>query len=188
MGFVGRNNAHEVIYDKTPNERFLLVINEKAVPRESIIVMMKNPSTTCINMNDGYNSITTHKDRKNCRIDRTTGNVYRILKKLSYDQVVVLNLYALYSSHPSAIKTHYSGNYNFSIENNYILSVLNQFPNSDILCAWGKSNGILKSDYNLRIQSVRSLFITRNLMEYDKTSGQIINLVSKYPLHGLMWQ
>lgn len=185
MGFVGRNKAIKIKGIKKGNFRYALQIDSGMI-KKTIIVIMKNPSTTFNNVNQ--QQITKYCDRKNCHIDRTTGNVYRFLKN-SYKRIIVLNLFSAYSTQASALNKIYNLNYNFATENSEIQKILRAFPNAPIVCAWGQPSGINKALYNQRISDVLNVLSGKKLLEYKK--GLLIPFIFNsipYPLHGLKWK
>ena len=185
MGFVGRNKAIKIKGVKKGNFRYALQI-DSGINKKSIIVIMKNPSTTFNNVNQQH--ITKYCDRKNCHIDRTTGNVYRFLKN-SYKKIIVLNLFSAYSTQASALNRIYNLKYNFATEDSEIQKALRTFPNAPIICAWGQPSGIDKTLYNQRISDVLNVLSGKKLLEYK--NGRLITFIfnsNSYPLHGLKWK
>lgn len=68
MGFIGRNSAYSIQYNKTASERFWLEINVTPHPSKTIIVIMKNPSATCINMPHGTYTVSGYSQLKNVEL------------------------------------------------------------------------------------------------------------------------
>lgn len=193
MGFVGKNKVDRVEYYKSQTDRQFLKINVKFPPiKDKVLVVMKNPSTTCNNLNNGSGIITSYSDKAKCHIDRTTGKVLRKLKN-SYDEIIVLNLYSLYNSSPKNINVYYYGSGAiptiFRDNNKFVRKYLNLYS-GDVICAWGRPNGIENAYYDKQINYVTSLFNTNhhNLLEYDSARKKFINWTrNNYPPHGLTW-
>ncbi len=205
MGFTGRNSALRIEYSKviihnTLSFRFALTIKTTSKIKKEIIVIMKNPSSTCLNLEDGINVSTTSSSKlRKSRIDRTTGYVYRFLKN-HYKRIIILNLYPIYSSNPIDVNAYYHLNNNIvsiSINDTFISQTLKKYPYADIACAWGGPNGINNNDYDARIGKIFSIIGKRNTLQYDITSKQLVqysyqqqnqNKKCVYPLHGLKWR
>lgn len=196
MGFIGINNVFDVSYNKTITHREYLNIKIKKYPTSKVLVIMKNPSTTCNNnfLPVGNYVISTYTEKARCHIDRTTGKVLRKLNKY-YDEITIINLYSLYTPYSENINTYYyKGGANTAqlmlSNNNYIASILNNYS-GDIICAWGGNKGIYKNKYDKQIAFVVSLFNNNStLFEYDPSTKGFRNYnqtTNKYPLHGLKW-
>ena len=106
MGFVGKNKVYSIEYNKSRIDRQMLKIKVNSTPQNCVLVIMKNPSTTCNNMSNGNQTITSYQQKSKCHIDRTTG---KILRKLinKYEEIVILNLYSKYDSNPVCINNFY---------------------------------------------------------------------------------
>lgn len=191
MGFVGKNTVYSVEYSKAANNRYFLRITINKIVKKRVMVIMKNPSTTCDNMANGNNvKISSYRDFYKCHIDRTTGKVLRKLKSL-YDEIVVLNLYSLYETKPSRLNNYYYHPFNknpasFQRNNGSISSYLSAYY-GDVICAWGRSNGINSQAYIKQVLYVNSLFQSNHtLLEYDiKTCSFIKRTNNLFPVHGL---
>ena len=195
MGFTGRNGVSSVQYIKDNNHRlFLRMVANAVLKPRVVLVIMKNPSKTCNNLpNSIQNSrvISSYKDKAKCHIDRTTG---RLLRKLnsSYDEIIVLNLYSLYTPSPVIVNNYYyltNKHYkNFQTNNNYIASFLKLYS-GDVICAWGGPNGINKNAYDSHLHFINSLFTKQHtLKEYDNIRGLVSRKNNNtYPLHPFAW-
>ena len=185
MGFIGRNSAYSIQYNKTASERFWLEINATSNPSKPIIVIMKNPSATCINMAHGTCTISGYSQLKRCRIDRTTGKVYRRLKK-NFDKIIILNLFSIYSTATATIN---SAPGNITTNDTEITNILNKYFDSPVICAWGDNSQISPITYRLRVQAIRHIINHRFLLQYDKKTQLFIPYVfgMSYPKHGLTW-
>lgn len=194
MGFIGNNCVNSIEYEKTGIDRRILRIEVRKPSKNKVLVIMKNPSSTCDNgfLPIGKNTITTYSDKAKCHIDRTTGKVLRKLKG-TYDEIFVLNLYSLYDSNPLNVDSYYYGNAStpiiLNLNNTKVQTFINSFK-GDVICAWGKANGIRQPEYNNQIKNISSFFnANHNLLEYDPTSKSFINrTASMYPPHGLIWE
>lgn len=194
MGFVGRNTVYSVEYSKTTRNRYFLRITINQIVKKRVLVIMKNPSTTCDNMPNGNNIKTSsYNDLSKCHIDRTTGKVLRKLKSL-YDEIVVLNLYSLYETKPSRLNNYYYHPFNknpafFQKNNGSISNYLSTYC-GDVICAWGFPNGIYSKQYRKQVSYVNSLFQSNhNLLEYDiKICSFIKRTNNLFPAHGLTWK
>ena len=108
----------------------------------------------------GYSS---YKDRKKCRIDRTTGNVYRKLVGLGYEDIFILNLYSLYESNSARCCSYYYHGKRTAIPiiiNYYICKIIsNFFKNADFICAYGQPDGFKseKEKYDNQINVIITL-------------------------------
>lgn len=192
MSFDGKNKVHSIYYEKTNTDRQFLKIKLKVNPSKSVLVIMKNPSTTCNNLQNGNYTISRYTDMAKCHIDRSTGKVLRKLKNI-YDEINIINLYSLYDSKPSGVDAYYYGSNRtpaiFCQNNLRICSFLNSYS-GDVICAWGKANGIRQGDYDKQIKCIESLFNNNhNLLEYEPKSKCFISRTdTKYPPHGLTWK
>lgn len=202
MGFSNKNKVNSIIYIKHNNHRYFLklIVNLKPSPK-TVVVIMKNPSKTCDNMNNtgfGPKIISDHATKAKCHIDRTTGIVLRKLKAkpYNYDKIIVLNLYSLYDSKPANVEIYYYGNKrrtrSLLFWDNLSVSMFLKIYSGDVICAWGKPNGINKNGYDNQINYVNTLLNKRqhNLLEYDLKKQRIVarNTANAYPLHGLGWK
>ncbi len=196
MGFVGKNATISIDYCKSKRHRYFLRIVINQTPGNRVLVIMKNPSATCINQADGHHAINTWTERSKCRIDRTTGKVLRKIKGLGvYNEIIILNLYSLYDANPHNVNRYYYGGRRINrqiIKNNQCLRRIISNYTGDIICAWGKSNGINKEKYDKQIDFVKSLVNSASvLMEYDPLLCGFVplgNTSNHYPLHGLNWK
>ena len=192
MGFIGRNSVYSVEYTKSRMDRPFLKILVNSNTQNTVLVIMKNPSTTCNNCPNGTQIITTYSSKANCHIDKTTGRVLRKLTPI-YDEIIVLNLYSLYASNPTSVNSYYYGNGAIPAimgnNNNFIQNYLQSYK-GDIICAWGKSNGISQPQYDNQITLINSFFNSQHVLkEYDPTTRGFINrTTNKYPPHGLTWK
>lgn len=195
MGFVGKNMVHSIEYEKSKKDRQLLKIEVSVPPRNSVLVIMKNPSTTCDNkkLPRGHYKITKKTEKVTCHIDRTTGRVLRKLKNYGYDEITIINLYSLYVSNPSNVNTYYYSGKTpriFNENNLRIDNILKSFR-GEVICAWGSPNGIRKPEYDKQIDYIYTLFTNgHNLLEYDPIckSKPFISKQKTYPPHGLTWK
>lgn len=193
MAFVGKNNVHNVQYTKIGNHRFFLKITVNRTPKRRVVLILKNPSTTCNNMPDGtMNKISSFSCKKLCHIDRTTGKLLRKLKT-AYDEIIVLNLYSLYSPNPVAVcnfyyKTTASSILYLLLNNLYILSTLNNYS-GDIICAWGRPNGIPLSEYRSQINFVKGIIQNKKYrkFEYNRRTNSFVRFHSNYPPYPFSW-
>lgn len=191
MSFINSNTAYSIVYNKSVFYRYRLEINTVQFPSNPVIVIMKNPSTTCDNLPNGTHTIHSYSDRKKCHTDRTTGRVYRYLKN-QYDKIIILNLFPCYATNTINVNNHYVNNTsNAFIANDLeIASVLNSYPQADIVCAWGGKSQIDTNLYNHRIQNVSAMLVNRTLYQYDTAKKSLIsyNIGQTSPLHGLQWK
>lgn len=196
MGFIGRNLVKEIEYNKssvgTKDYRDYLRISVNNPPKTKVVVIMKNPSATCNNQQNGQHTITSYNNKAKCHIDRSTGRVLRKLKG-TYDEIYILNLYSLFEPKPLEVNKYYykSGSTPtmFNSNNIKVQSFLNSFS-GDVICAWGKANGIRQLEYDNQINRITSFFNTNhNLLEYDQTSNSfVVRTQSMYPPHGFNWK
>lgn len=194
MGFVGRNNVFNIEYYKMNRHREFLKITINQHVNSQVVVIMKNPSTTCIYSPNGNQIIRSYSGKKECRIDRSTGKVLRKLRGV-YDEIIILNLYSLYDKNPKNVNSYYYINnhnsaYFMNSNNNFIRKFLSSYK-GDVICAWGNNNGISINNYYNQIMYVSSLFTNNhNLFEYDSGRKQFIkrNHNNNYPAHGLTWK
>lgn len=188
MGFVGRNEVFSIEYCKTNKHRFFLRLVVNQNPQNRVVVVMKNPSATCINCPNGHNLIVRFSDKAKCKIDRTTGKVLRKLQQ-SYDEIIILNLYSLYDKNPQGINSYYGKikRTGYHLNNACLRMVLDSYS-GEIICAWGQPNGINIKQYNSQINFINSLF-NRNhkLLEYGPGHRNFTIKQSNYPPHGLTW-
>lgn len=76
----------------------------------------------------------------------------------------------------------------FCQNNLRICSFLNSYS-GDVICAWGKANGIRQGDYDEQIRCIESLFNNNhNLLEYGPNGNFISRTKTLYPPHGLTWK
>lgn len=197
MGFVGRNYADTIEYSKTTTHREFLKITLNNPHTSKVLVIMKNPSTTCNNnyLHVGNHTITKYSEKAKCHIDRTTGKVLRKLNQI-YGEIMIINLYSLYDSNTQNVNNYY---YGFgcnsatllSSNNNYISSFLKNYS-GDIICAWGENSGINKTDYDKQVDFVTKCFNpSHNLIQYDSSTQTFVpfyHSLHQYPLHGLVWK
>lgn len=194
MGFVGNNKVHLIEYNKSRIDRQFLRIEINNAISSHVVVIMKNPSTTCNNsfLPIGTNTISKYRDKSKCHIDRTTGIVLRKLSAM-YDEIFILNLYSLFDSQPSNVDMFYYGSgilpSNFSCNNLQIQNFLSTYK-GDVICAWGQNNGIRQPEYDNQINRINSFFnMNHNLLEYDcSTCTFIRRTMTMYPPHGLVWK
>lgn len=193
MGFVGRNKVFSVTYNKTKKHRYSLIINTNNTNTNPVIVIMKNPSSTCKNMLNSGSPLTSYTMMAKCHIDRTTGRVLRFLSiTYKYDLIITLNLYSFYDSKSSEVQRYYYGSSkrSFTKIDNNIRAILTAYPAAPIICAWGNNHDITKLNYDSRITQVYNLLNTRNLLQYDILAKSIIPYTHKggvYPVHGYNW-
>ena len=192
MSFINSNIANSIFYNKSSFYRYRLEINTVQFPSNPVIVIMKNPSTTCDNLPDGTHTIQSYSDRKKCHTDRTTGRVYRLLKT-KYDKIIILNLFPFYSTNTIHVNNHYVHNSsNAFITNDLeIASVLKSYPQADIVCAWGGKSQIAKTIYDFRTKNISAMLANRNLYQYDTSAKSLISYnigQTNPPLHGLQWK
>lgn len=196
MGFIGKNAAKSIVFCKNNGFRYYLEINVSSNPVKPVIVIMKNPSSTCNNLQANNNTITSYIDKKKCHIDRTTGRVYRFLKN-QYDKIIILNLFALYTPYPSVVGSYYFGPASNShhqkdliINNTKINNTLKSNPTAPIICAWGANSAIPQKPYNSCIMTIEGMIKNRTLLQYDINQRSLIayHPSKNYPPHGLMWK
>lgn len=195
MGFVGRNNLHQAMCKKKKECKTIfrykldMIVNMNG--QRTIIVIMKNPSTT---MDNVKSSILNYSDKRKSHIDRTTGNVLRKLISMNYDRIVVLNLFPIYATNPMEINKYYASN-NIKLDkyNKFLRRQILKYNNVPIVCAWGNASSINLTMYRNQIQKVYQMLnlLNSNIFCYDNMTGKLIpynfnnNL---YPLHGLCWK
>ncbi len=194
MGFVGKNAVVCVKYCKENRHRYFLSIVINQNPRNKVLVIMKNPSTTCNNMPDGLNEIINYAERAKCHIDRTTGKVLRKIKNMgAYDEIIILNLYSLYDKYPCKVNTYYYNSaqmrYQMTKNKQCLRRIISNYK-GDIICAWGEANGINKAQYDAQTQYVISLANNAHVLkEYDSAKQKFVQFLNNgYPLHGLKWK
>ena len=191
MGFIGNNAADSITFYKNNQFRYYLEINVSSNPSNPVIVIMKNPSSTCNNLQANISTITSYADKKKCHIDRTTGRVYRFLKN-QYDKIIILNLYALYTPNSAVVSAYYSAQIsNLHNQNDSTISkVLASNSTVPVIFAWGANSAIPKDLYDSRIKTVVNMIKSKTLLQYDINQKLLIPYrpSQKYPPHGLMWK
>lgn len=204
MAFIGPNFINMAYNSKkkfrNPKFRYKLKISLNNNSTNKIIVIMKNPSTTCDNVGG---VISNYKTKKNCHVDRSTGNILRKIKNTTnYDEIIIYNLYPIYGTTPQVVKDFYytpnqrNGQHLLSRYNKFLRKQLSKLQGTDIICAWGRPNGIKKSDYNTQIHSVLSYIdkTTNKFLQYDLKKNKFTPLIlTQYredlqPLHGSKWK
>lgn len=124
--------------------------------------IMKNPSTAGVE-----------------RSDATIGKAEAWAARHGFRTLVVVNLFALRSTHPAALNAHPYAGIVGPANDGAIREIV---ASADIIvAAWGNPNGIAPAHYDRRIREVVSLLGARQIYHV----GALTRL--GYPRHGLLW-
>ncbi|WP_456028115.1 DUF1643 domain-containing protein [Bacillus cereus] len=145
------------------------------------IVIMKNPSKA------GKYDVQAQRKFSDETIYRVTDYIYK--HEQNYSKIIILNLFAIYSSlfDKNVKEELIYGNDNMEINNRVILSILEEIQEGDrIILAWGgypKRAGF-RENYRERIKEVMTLLEGVTLWRV----GELVEInKSFFPQHGLNW-
>ncbi|OXB96855.1 MULTISPECIES: DUF1643 domain-containing protein [Bacillus] len=145
------------------------------------IVIMKNPSKA------GKYDVQAQRKVSDETIYRVTDYIYK--HEQNYSKIIILNLFAIYSSlfDKNVKEELIYGNDNMEINNRVILSNLEEIQEGDrIILAWGgypKRAGF-REHYRERIKEVMTLLEGVTLWRV----GELVEInKSSFPQHGLNW-
>lgn len=228
MGFVGKNDVESVAYFKSVGHRFYLRMtllkkdyqqkNSEIDIKECVLVIMKNPSTTCDNLDEGIQIFNDKKNKRKSHTDKTTTNVLKKIKQgvtitsvqggsqsniVIFKKIIVLNLYSFYYSKSSGVDAYYYGTPNlpplFAVNNSILEHILSKYK-GDVICAWGDNSKIRKVEYDNQVKSIQQILSNNtnlNLLKYDTQNRNFIDINNTirnnpttpiYPEHGFNWK
>lgn len=178
------------LIDSSYNRRFLLSIPLSAEAKNSLLVILKNPScATTIECDVTINRIINYVE-----LNKTNP----LLKKI--DKIEIVNLFAYYETYSDSLKGVYEefgeeflvGNDNLSTDDVYLLELNNDqiineaIPNASlVILAWGDSAKGIKSLYRKRVKQVKGFVKHLNMIN----SVFYVNSISKdgNPKHAQIW-
>jgi hypothetical protein len=178
------------LIDTNYNRRFRLSIPLSTEDKNSLVVILKNPSCATTNECD----VTINRIVNYIALNKTNP----MLKEI--DKIEIVNLFAYYETYSDSLKDVYEefgeefliGNDNLSTDDEYLLELNNDpiinevIQNASlIILAWGDSPKGIKSLYRKRVKQVKGFI--KDLNMFDKVF--YVSSISKdgNPKHAQVW-
>jgi len=160
-------NKIEITEDSKKGFRYLLKIPFTNDPKNSALIILKNPSVAT-----GSES------------DHTINRICDYCQKKGFDEVYVANLFA-YRAQDAKVMVATAGekgeNYIIGeLNDKYITNVKDKVKK--IILAWGIHPSKYKTQYSARIKEVMSILSNNDVYHVGKLCGK-----EKYPLHAQPW-
>lgn len=166
--------------DKTLNDRYYLKLITSCTNKKTLIIIMKNPSSTGISKlfykNIPFQSLND--------VDKTTSHIINKFYK-KYYRLIILNIFPYFTSNPKCLDQVYCLNNNLTLNKSFkknleeIKSILNKYNKykPDLLLAWGDKK-TKKKNYKTAIKEVIKIIKNSGIKKVKYKANKII--ASKY--------